>query len=299
MAELAKKLHFKKNGTEQTAKAYSTTAEAGTEYITNKIDGVTCYVAIGDTTDNRATVGRVKKSSTAAERAILSTGKPPYTEQSWTTAGTYTFTVPAGVTRIRVAVCGGGGGAAYCADTDGDRRSYTGGTGGTSSFGSLISATGGTGGTFSMWCIHSGSSEDQQADTYAFDGTGGNGGFPNGNNGNFVSRNNCYKNNILTSSGGYGFLLNFEKISTNGGYGNGGYAVTQGADPWGYPAIANAAGGSGGYNSNYFNVIAGNTYSITVGGAGSNGAGNMEGGAKATPTNAKSGFAFIAFGGDI
>lgn len=46
MAELAKKLNFKKDGVEQTAKAYSTAAEAGTEYIENKIDGVTCYVTI-------------------------------------------------------------------------------------------------------------------------------------------------------------------------------------------------------------------------------------------------------------
>ena len=110
MAELAKKLHLKKGTTEHLAKAYSTTAEAGAEYITNKIDGVTAYVPIGATNDSRATVGRVKKSG-SAEKAILMMGKPPYTEKSWTTAGTYTFTVPQGVTRIRVAVCGGGSGS--------------------------------------------------------------------------------------------------------------------------------------------------------------------------------------------
>ena len=45
------------------------------------------------------------KSSSASITIIV---KLEYTEQSWTTAGTYTWTCPAGVTRIRVAVCGGG-----------------------------------------------------------------------------------------------------------------------------------------------------------------------------------------------
>lgn len=75
MAELAKKLNFKKDGVEQTAKAYSTAAEAGTEYIENKIDGVTCYVTIGETTDNRATEGKIIKAGTTATRRILSSGK--------------------------------------------------------------------------------------------------------------------------------------------------------------------------------------------------------------------------------
>lgn len=110
MAELTKKLHFKKNTTEHMAKAYSTTAEAGAEYITNKIDGVTAYVPIGATNESRATMGRVTKNGT---KAILTMGKPPYTEKSWITPGTYTFTVPAGVTRIRVAVCGGGAGGVF------------------------------------------------------------------------------------------------------------------------------------------------------------------------------------------
>ena len=38
---------------------------------------------------------------------------PPYTEKSWTTPGTYTWTVPAGVTKIKVEVAGAGGGGAH------------------------------------------------------------------------------------------------------------------------------------------------------------------------------------------
>lgn len=122
MAELAKKLHFLKDGTEQTAKAYSTTGEVGSSYITNKIDGVTCYIPIGSTDDSRATKGRVIKGGTTY--AILATGKPPYTEilehPSSANGGgagdginslysrTGTFVVPEGVTRVRVAMCSGG-----------------------------------------------------------------------------------------------------------------------------------------------------------------------------------------------
>lgn len=131
MAELLKKLHFLKNGTEQTAKAYSTTAEAGAEYVTNKIDGVTCYVAIGDTTDNRATVGRVKKSSIAAERAILSTGKPPYNKIEYRTPGTYTVTIPPGTPRVKyeLAGAGGGGGRGTGGGGGADVRGADGGSG--------------------------------------------------------------------------------------------------------------------------------------------------------------------------
>lgn len=128
MAELAKKLHLKKGTTEHLAKAYSTTAEAGAEYITNKIDGVTAYVAIGATNDSRATMGRVTKNGT---KAILTMGKPPYAKKSWTTPGTYSFTVPASITQLRIEVAGGGGGGGggYVSQSAG--LTWYGGNGGT------------------------------------------------------------------------------------------------------------------------------------------------------------------------
>lgn len=180
MAELTKKLHLKKGTTEQTAKAYSTTAEVGSEYITNKIDNVNCYIPIGSTTDSRATIGRVKKSG-GQEKAILSSGKPAYTEKSWTSAGTYTWTCPTGITRVRVAVCGGGAGSYYRHSW----VSYPGESGGTSSaFG--LSATGGTSGR-----------------------DGGAGGSPNGVGGS----------GYIGSDYTPGFALSFTK--TSGTYGRG------------------------------------------------------------------------------
>lgn len=46
---------------------------------------------------------------------------PAYTEKSWTTPGTYTWTVPAGVTKVKAEVAGaGGGGGGGCQKQDND-----------------------------------------------------------------------------------------------------------------------------------------------------------------------------------
>ena len=70
MAELTKNLHFLKNGTEQTAKIYTTASEAGNNYITVKVDGTTGYVPINDISHGNATIGRVTTSGSTY--AILS-----------------------------------------------------------------------------------------------------------------------------------------------------------------------------------------------------------------------------------
>ena len=159
---------------------------------------------------------------------------PPYTEKSWTTPGTYTWTVPAGVTRIRVAVCGGGGGGAYAVS-----ENATGGNGNTSSF-DTIQATGGTGG----WL--KGDADGISDSEY------GNGGTPNGVDGS---------NRIEYTAG---FALDFSK--KNGTYGRGGGGKTN----IGY-YIYVRSGGSGGYNSTYKNVSSNKSYTIKVASGGSAG----------------------------
>jgi len=96
---------------------------------------------------------------------------PDYTEKSWTTAGTYTWTVPEGVTKVRVAVCGGGGGSAM---NYGSYNGYKAVAGGSSSFGNLVTATGGNGGQ---------ALSSYDGETGGAYGYGGNGGSPNGNAG--------------------------------------------------------------------------------------------------------------------
>lgn len=228
MAELAKKLQVKVSGTTTPCKIYSTSAEAGTSYVRAKVDNVEAYIPLVDASDGRASKVHI------GSKCIATTGKPPYTEKSWTTPGTYTFTVPAGVTRIRVAVCGGGGGGASSVTTN-----KTGGTGGTSSFGT-IKATGGTGG----WL-------KGDADGITSRGNG-KGGTPNGYDG------------INTATYSPGFALSFNNQS--GTYGRGG--VNDGR----YPK-ASSGGGSGGYDTAYLEVDSNATYSVQVG-AGGNGNGS-------------------------
>lgn len=112
MAELDKTLHIRKGSTEQIVKLYTTQVEAGDAYSYIKVDGVQAYIPLGAENDSRATIGRVKEH-TGSQFAILTSGKTPYHKESYTTAGTYTWTCPAGVTKARVTVAGGGGGSFF------------------------------------------------------------------------------------------------------------------------------------------------------------------------------------------
>lgn len=225
MGTMNKKLYIKQtNGTAVGCNIYTTAAEAGDKSLTVRADGVAGYVALKPITDSNATAGRVSINGVTYAIATQHTAvvSVPYTEKYWTDAGDYTFTVPSGVSRMRVALCGGGGGAgAFAAgNTGGDTRAFD------------LFATGGEGG--SAW-------------TY------GNGGTPNG----YASDGNKVTD---------GFALSFDKAS--GDYGKGGNY-----------------GGSGGYDSQYVTVAAGQSYTLTVGGAGGSGG--------------TGGFVLIAYGGDI
>lgn len=109
MAELTKKLYIKKGDIQQAASLYTTTAEAGMAYAHVQVDGIQASLPLGESNDGRATIGRIKETS-GHEFAILTSGKPPYHKDSYTTPGTYTWTCPTGVTKAKVTVAGGGGG---------------------------------------------------------------------------------------------------------------------------------------------------------------------------------------------
>lgn len=265
MAELTKKLQVKVSGTTTPCKIYSTAAEAGTSYVRAKVDNVDAYIPLVAASDDRASKVHI------GSKCIATTGKPPYTEKSWTTAGTYTFTVPAGVTRIRVAVCGGGGGGTTVLTAT--RYGTTmGGTGGASQFGSLIKATGGNGGAIRG---------DTDSDTWAAaSATGGSGGSPNGRSGTGQMENG------QSAAGGIGFAKSF--TLTSGSYGGGGSAQDSKSV---YESAA--SGGSGGYNTGYVTVTPTATYSVIVG------SGGESNGSYGTRQAGTSGFVLIAFGGDI
>lgn len=212
----------KTGGTAVGCNIYSTAAEAGDKAL--RVGNG--YVALKPITDANATAGRVSINGVTYAIATQHTASVsvPYTEQQWTKAGSYTFTVPDGITRVRVAVCGGGAGK-------GSLIGNGKGGGNTSALG--ITATGGHGGGVA-W-------------------RKGAGGEPNGH---------ASTGNNVTD----GFALSFDKSS--GDYGKGGNF-----------------GGSGGYDSQYVAVTAGQSYTITVGAAGGSGG--------------TGGFVLLAYGGDI
>lgn len=222
MSILSQKLYIKKGSSTAACNIYSTAAEAGDKAL--RVGNG--YVTLKDVTDANATAGRVSINGVTYAIATQHTAavSVPYTEKYWTEAGSHSFTVPAGITRIRVAVCGGGAGK-------GSLIGNGKGGGNTSAFG--ITATGGHGGGVA-W-------------------SKGAGGEPNGH---------ASTGNNVTD----GFALSFDKSS--GDYGKGGNF-----------------GGSGGYDSQYVAVTAGQSYTITVGAAGDSGG--------------TSGFVLLAYGGDI
>ena len=222
MSILSQKLYIKKGSSTAACNIYSTAAEAGDKAL--RVGNG--YVALKDVTDANATAGRVSINGVTYAIATQHTAavSVPYTEKYWTEAGSHSFTVPAGITRIRVAVCGGGAGK-------GSLIGNGKGGGNTSAFG--ITATGGHGGGVA-W-------------------RKGAGGEPNGH---------ASTGNNVTD----GFALSFDKSS--GDYGKGGNF-----------------GGSGGYDSQYVAVTAGQSYTITVGAAGGSGG--------------TGGFVLLAYGGDI
>lgn len=140
MSTLNKKLYIKKNnGAAVGCNIYSTAAEAGENALSVRVGGVAGYVALKSVTDSNATAGRVSVGTMSYAIATQHTAAVtvPYTEQQWTKAGSYTFTVPDGVTRVRVAVCGGGAGKGGLGGNGGNGNT-------TSAFG--VTATGGRGG---------------------------------------------------------------------------------------------------------------------------------------------------------
>lgn len=243
------------------AKLYTTINEVGSEYIMSNIDGVTCYTSLGSDSDIRATNGKVLKNNKVY--SILRTGKPPYNRVSWNTAGTYTFTVPEGVSRVLLSLAGaGGGGGGYaCNEYDECCRGGDGGRGNLvyqyisvqqSQTYSIIVGLGGTAGRSN---IHIG--------TYNYRGDdGGKGG-----------TSSAFGVLSYGGNGGNGATLD---ASTHGDLGS----ASDGAN------AGNGQGGTGGI---------GGTFTFTSGGcSGDDSAGNFKG-----ATNGSDGWCIIEYGGSI
>lgn len=134
MAELAKKLQVKVSGTTTPCKIYSTSAEAGTSYVRAKVDNVEVYIPLVDASDGRASKVHI------GSKCIATTGKPPYNKIEYKTPNTYTFTVPSGVTTLKIEVAGAGGGGGGGGKKIQSGTTYK-GNGGNGGNGALINTT--------------------------------------------------------------------------------------------------------------------------------------------------------------
>ena len=124
MAELAKKLRIKDSSGTTPCSLYSTTAEAGTENLPFKVDGVNAYVAITDIGAGTATSGRILRNSTTQAIAKNSVS---YNKVDYLNPGVATFTVPELVYVLKLEVAAGGGGGGHGAYV---QSHQTGGNGG-------------------------------------------------------------------------------------------------------------------------------------------------------------------------
>lgn len=222
-----KHLGIKKGTSTWAVPIYDNKAEAGGRFLHVIIGGTHGYIPLCETSDPRATAGRAKEH-TGDLYAIATSGTPAYKKVTYSTPGSFTFTVPAGVTKLRVEVAGGGGGGGGAdgqsagkggnggsgAKTNttfavtagasvavvvgaGGSSAYkknNGGTGGTSKAGS-VSARGGNGGTYGYYLDESDGEKDVRN---RYDGTNGT-SYGSGGAGGLGAHTN---NNETTSNAG-------------------------------------------------------------------------------------------------
>ena len=173
--------------------------------------------------------------------------------------GSGTFTVPAGVVKLKVQICGGGGGGA---------SGVYGSAGTTTSFGSYLTATGGAGGSSGLAAGGTGTGGNINL-------TGGRGsdGSSSMACGGGVGQNNASYyapgQGILGGSGGAPAGVTLGDGTAATGYGNGGCGNNGGV-----------GGGAGGYCLGYITGLTpGSSITVTIGAAGAGGTGGFPGGA--------------------
>ena len=256
MATLAKKIYMKNSaGTQQTALIYSTTGESGSPNLPLKVDGVQGYACLVGTSDTRATSGRVKRPD-GNQYAIGTSGVPVYGYGYYTSNGS--FTVPAGVTLLRVTCVGGGAGGMLERDCDdfSSTGTYTlsGVEGGATNFGTVVA----NGATSSVYSIRVVVSDDGEGNTF----------------------HDCYSRSVTNSSGTQNGTNTINgSNSTNGYHGAAAVSLTMidgtsaGSAGAGGGVTAGqdaqvCTGGSGCRTTQFLSVSPGQTISCSIGSGG-------------------------------
>ena len=208
---------------------------------------------------------------------------PPYTEKSWTTAGTYSFVVPTNVTKIKVAGCGGGAGAVTCAcynESGHPAHTASSGNGGNSSFGDFVIK--GANGA-------SGSADFTATNNWIRQGAAAT---PNGKVGqSWAGRQRDF------DFYGSGWAVSF--TMTSGEFGKGGQTHHY-FDSDGTTMHAGAAGNSGAWDTKIVNVTPGSTIKVVVGAGSTAGVNYCDSDRwRYYGTNGTQGFILIAYGDGI
>ncbi|MEI6238127.1 MAG: hypothetical protein WCP15_01160 [bacterium] len=237
-------------------------------------DGIMHGIQLVDSTDTLASKLKIQTSGGLKFLKKYSAGSGPtvnyaglnYTEQQiFKTPGTFTFTVPAGVSSIVVQTWGGGGGGATRATNS------SGTSGGQTSFGASIYSTGGGGGQYSVQapCTFNEMNNGTMDKTY-----GGAGGVGHGGDLNVNGQHGFSTSLSGMSNRGVGSIYGLFGSPYSANYGNGGWATT---DWWYHMWSAGwvtqyrcwgGGGGGGGYTYSNLSVTPGQTFTVIVGAAG-------------------------------
>lgn len=195
----------------------------------------------------------------------------PFGSQIFASPGTYSFTVPAGVTKIHGLVVGGGGGGRP-SDPEGGGNS----SGGTSSLGGYLSATGGG---YGYWdyaaMLESGGTPYGGSGGRGGRGGGAESGNEGGGGGSAGGWSSAGNPGLGVASGGGGAAAVTSYGGSGGGYGSGGGGPYGGGGGGGAQGSSNRQGpGGGGGGLSWRNDIAvspGQLISVVVGAGGSGG----------------------------
>lgn len=217
---------------------------------------------------------------------ISATFEPiPSGEYSWTSAGTYLWTVPAYVTKVEVALCGGGSG--NCVMSLRYTRTNSSSPGGDSSFGSLISAQGAgavTVGTRTTLSGHQRSTSSWGGGTVRWE-------TPYARRGTAIAGDH-----VTAQNGATGWVASFtQTVGSTSSPGAGAYAYTGNPD---YNNIA-ASGSSGLYNHGVVTVTPGQQITVTVGKGGASYKYAPDTSYNSAAYSGYDGFVMIRYGSDI
>lgn len=217
---------------------------------------------------------------------ISATFEPiPSGEYSWTSAGTYLWTVPAYVTKVEVALCGGGSG--NCVMSLRYTRTNSSSPGGNSSFGNLISAQGAGAVTVGTRTTLSGA----QWSTSSWGGGTVRWETPYARRGTAIAGDH-----VTAQNGATGWVASFtQTVGGTSSPGAGAWAYTGNPD---YNNIA-ASGSSGLYNHGVVTVTPGQQITVTVGKGGASYKYAPDTPENSTAYSGYDGFVMIRYGSDI